>query len=139
VASSILLEGEVNCSVSVHLAVGLIFNILVMTKWVTATFGLNFINILRTAFTHLDPECAKRQSSQQCHLALLWPTSVKSGRKTLVKLTPDREHYSVFDIRHQDFGHVFLYWRTFLFTISLRYNTNKRLQQEFMFLLLIFT
>jgi len=30
----------------------------------------------------------KRQSSQQCGLALLGPTSVKAARKTLVKLTP---------------------------------------------------
>jgi len=30
----------------------------------------------------------KRQSSQQCHLGLLGPTSVKAARKTLVKLTP---------------------------------------------------
>jgi len=29
----------------------------------------------------------KRQSSQQCHLALLGPTSVKAARKMLVKLT----------------------------------------------------
>jgi len=30
----------------------------------------------------------KRQSSQQCHLALLGPTSVKAAHKKLVKLTP---------------------------------------------------
>ncbi len=30
----------------------------------------------------------KRQSSQQCHLALLGPTSLKAGRQMLVKLTP---------------------------------------------------
>jgi len=30
----------------------------------------------------------KGQSSQQFHLALLGPTSVKAARKTLVKLTP---------------------------------------------------
>jgi hypothetical protein len=37
----------------------------------------------------IDPECAKkRQSSQQCHLALLGPTSVKAPYKMLVKLTP---------------------------------------------------
>jgi len=30
----------------------------------------------------------KRQSSQQCHLVLLGPTSVKAARKMLVKLTP---------------------------------------------------
>jgi len=32
--------------------------------------------------------CKKRQSSQQCHLALLGPTSVKAARKLLAKLTP---------------------------------------------------
>jgi len=30
----------------------------------------------------------KRQSSQQCHLALLGPTSVKAASKTLMKFTP---------------------------------------------------
>ncbi len=30
----------------------------------------------------------KRQSSQQCHLALLGPMSLKAASKTLVKLTP---------------------------------------------------
>jgi len=51
--------------------------------------GLNFINVLSAAFTNVDPKCAKkRQSSQQCHLALLGPMSVKAARKTLVKLTP---------------------------------------------------
>jgi len=50
--------------------------------------AVNFINVLRTAFTHADPECAKRQSSQQCRLALLGPTSVKAVRRTMMKLTP---------------------------------------------------
>jgi len=50
--------------------------------------GLNFINILSTAFTLADPKCAKKsQSSWQCRLALLGPTSVKAARKMLVKLT----------------------------------------------------
>jgi len=35
----------------------------------------------------------KRQSSQQCHLALLEPNSVKAAHKTLVKLTPGGPHY----------------------------------------------
>jgi len=30
----------------------------------------------------------KRQSSQKCHLALLFPTCIKAARKMLVKLTP---------------------------------------------------
>jgi len=50
--------------------------------------GVDLINVLRTAFTHVDPECAKKRVSQQYHLALLGPTSVKAARKTLVKLTP---------------------------------------------------
>jgi len=29
-----------------------------------------------------------KKDSQQCHLALLGPTSVKAARKTLMKLTP---------------------------------------------------
>ncbi len=37
------------------------------------------------------PDAQKRQSSQQCRLALLGPTSVKAVRKTLVKLTPGGE------------------------------------------------
>ncbi len=50
--------------------------------------GLNFINVLLTAFMQVDPECAKkRRSSQQCHLALLGPTIVKAALKMLVKLT----------------------------------------------------
>jgi hypothetical protein len=35
----------------------------------------------------------KRQSSQQCHLALLGHTSVKAARKTLVKLTLGRMYF----------------------------------------------
>jgi len=30
----------------------------------------------------------KKQSNQQCHLALLEPTSIKAARKTVMKLTP---------------------------------------------------
>jgi len=33
------------------------------------------------------PNAQKRKSSQQCHLALLGPMSVKAARKSLVKLT----------------------------------------------------
>jgi hypothetical protein len=41
------------------------------------------------SFTHIDiPNAQKRQSSQQCHLALLGSTSLKAASKTLVKLTP---------------------------------------------------
>ncbi len=40
-------------------------------------------------YAHRSRKLKKRQSSQQCHLALLGPTSVKAVGKTLVKLTPD--------------------------------------------------
>jgi len=35
-----------------------------------------------------NPNAQKRQSCQQCRLALLGPTSVKAARKALVKLIP---------------------------------------------------
>jgi hypothetical protein len=39
-------------------------------------------------YTRRSPMHKKRQSSQQCLLALLGPTSVKAARQMLVKLTP---------------------------------------------------
>ncbi len=55
-------------------------------KW---TPGVNFIIILQAAFTHVDPERArKRQSSQHCHFALLGSVSVKVVRRTLMKSNP---------------------------------------------------
>ncbi len=52
------------------------------------TTGVDFINVLFTAFGLIDPECAKRQSSQQCHLVLLRPTSVKYACRMLMKSSP---------------------------------------------------
>jgi hypothetical protein len=54
---------------------------------------------------HVDPECKKRQSSQQCHLALLELTSLKAARKTLVKLTPGNENDAEYD-GHDGGDHV---------------------------------
>jgi len=48
--------------------------------------GVNFINVLRAAFTRPDPKWAKRQSSHQCLFALLGPTRVKASCKMLMKL-----------------------------------------------------
>ncbi len=47
---------------------------------ISSTF---YVQLLRTQI----PNVQKRQSSQQCHLGLSGPTSVKAARKTLVKLT----------------------------------------------------
>ncbi len=48
------------------------------------TSGVNFTNVLRTAFTLVDPKCARRQSSQQCRLALLGSMGVKAVSRTLM-------------------------------------------------------
>jgi len=53
--------------------------------------GVNFTNVLQTAFTCADPKGAQRQSSHQCPFTLLESARVKAARKTLVKLTPDHQ------------------------------------------------
>jgi hypothetical protein len=53
------------------------------------TPGVNFINVLRTAFVLVDPESIKIQLSHQCLFTLSGPTSVKAVHRTLMKLTPD--------------------------------------------------
>ncbi len=50
--------------------------------------GLNFINVLRTAFTHADPESVRIQSNPQYLFTLLGSAHVKAVRRTLMKLTP---------------------------------------------------
>jgi len=50
--------------------------------------GLNFINILRTAFMCPDPKSVKKTVKLSIYCTLLGSTSVKAARKTLVKLTP---------------------------------------------------
>jgi hypothetical protein len=49
--------------------------------------GLNFINILRTAFTHVDPKSIRIQSNPQYFFTLLGSTCAKVARKMLMKLT----------------------------------------------------
>jgi len=51
--------------------------------------GLNFINALRTAFTHLDPKSIKKTVKLSIFITLLGSMGIKAARKTLVKLTPD--------------------------------------------------
>jgi len=54
------------------------------------TPGLNFINVLRTAFMHVDPESVRIQSNPQYLFTLLESTCAKAARRTLMKLTPGR-------------------------------------------------
>ncbi len=51
--------------------------------------GLNFINVLRSAFALVDPKIVKKTVKLSIFFTLLGSTSVKAARKTLVKLTPD--------------------------------------------------
>ncbi len=53
------------------------------------TPGVNFINVLEAAFMRTDPECTKRQYSQQCRFTLLGPKSIKAACKMLMTLTSD--------------------------------------------------
>jgi hypothetical protein len=54
----------------------------------TLRSGLNFINVLRTAIRHADPESVKFQLSSQYLFTLLGSECVKASRRTLMKLTP---------------------------------------------------
>ena len=54
----------------------------------TPTAGVNFINILRAAFTSADPKSAKKTVKLSSFFALLGYASVKAASKMLVKLTP---------------------------------------------------
>jgi hypothetical protein len=58
--------------------------------------GLDFINVLRTAFTPVVPQSVRTQSSRQYLFTLLGPTSVKAVRRTLMKLTPGVNFTNIF-------------------------------------------
>jgi hypothetical protein len=53
------------------------------------TAGLNFINILCTAFTPADPKSVKRIDDLTVFFTLSGSTGVKAEQRKLVKLTPD--------------------------------------------------
>ncbi len=55
---------------------------------VKLTPGLNFINVLRTAFMCVDPRSVRIQSNPQYLFTLLGSTCAKAARKTLMKSTP---------------------------------------------------
>ena len=52
--------------------------------------GVNFTNILQTAFMHTDPKSAKKLLNLTVFFALLGSAPVKTARRTLMKLTPSR-------------------------------------------------
>ena len=53
------------------------------------THGLNFINVLRTAFALVGPKSISIQSSSQYLFTLLGSTGIKASSRTLMKLTPE--------------------------------------------------
>ncbi len=55
---------------------------------ISPTPGLNFINVLRTAFMCADPRSIKKTVKFSIFFTLSRPMSVKAQCKTLVKLTP---------------------------------------------------
>ncbi len=48
---------------------------------------VNFINILRTAFTHKDPKSAKKTVKLSVFFALSWSAHIRAACITLIKLT----------------------------------------------------
>ena len=50
---------------------------------------VNFINVLRTAFTRVDPKSAKKIDNMTVFFARLGSVSIKAARKMSVKLTPE--------------------------------------------------
>jgi len=63
-----------------------------LQKWVDQIdpkgLGVNFTNILQTAFTHADPKSAKNTVKLSVFFALLGSEHVKAARKMSVKLIP---------------------------------------------------
>jgi hypothetical protein len=53
-----------------------------------STPGLNFINVLRTAFTLVDSESIKNTYNLTAFFTLLESTSIKVVRRILMELTP---------------------------------------------------
>ncbi len=52
--------------------------------------GLNFINVLRTAFMLVGPKSVRIQSRSQYLFTLLGSTCADTAHRTLMKLTPGR-------------------------------------------------
>jgi len=50
--------------------------------------GVNFINVLRTAFMLVDSKSAKKIDNLTVFFTLLGPACIKAVHRTLVKLTP---------------------------------------------------
>jgi len=54
-------------------------------------FGVDFINILRAAFTFKDPKSVKNTIKPSVFFVLLGSAGIKASHKMLVKLTPGQQ------------------------------------------------
>ena len=70
----------------------------------TAGPGLNFINVLRTAFTLVDPKSIKKIDDLTVFYTLLGSTGVKAVHRTLMKSTPGYVELLLFPISTQMTG-----------------------------------
>jgi len=61
---------------------------LLMIMLMKLTPGVNFTNIIWAAFTHADPQSAKKTVKLSVFFALSGSAHAKAGRKTMMKLTP---------------------------------------------------
>jgi len=59
-------------------------------------YGVNFTNILRTAFMHEDPENSKNTVRSSDFFALLGSAYAKAASRTLMKLTPGVAYWVFF-------------------------------------------
>jgi hypothetical protein len=57
--------------------------------------GVKFTNILCTAFALVDPERVKNTVKSSVSFMLLGSTSIKAVQRMLVKLSPDRNYFSM--------------------------------------------
>ncbi len=80
--------------------------------------GVNFINVLRSAFTLVDPESVKRYWQLDWILTLLGATGVKAVRKYVGEIEPRsllmrvavNNHYIRFELFKEFFENVYEYF-----------------------------
>jgi len=66
---------------------------------VKSTPGVDFINVLQTAFTRPDPKRAKKIVKLKVFFALLGSAQIKGACKTLVKLTLDLRFLIILNVQ----------------------------------------
>jgi len=76
-------------------------------SFIESALGLNFINVIPTAFTRADPKSVRTQSSRQYLFPFLGSACIKAVLKTLMKLTLDEEQDESKYVKYQKNNTVF--------------------------------